>query len=92
MEAHARAGALAPAGRLFRRNLVNEMQRYLVFAGALVIFEIIRLFLPLLPLLQGQRDAATTIALIVLALGAVVYYQQRREQLPAHTWRAYKSR
>ena len=91
VEAYARATALAPAGRLFRRNLVNEMQRYLGFAGALVMFEIIRVFLPLLPLSQGQRDAATTIALIVLALCAVVYYQRRREELPADTWHAYKS-
>jgi tetratricopeptide (TPR) repeat protein len=91
LEAFARAAAIAPAGRVSRRNLVNEMQRYLGFAGALVIFEIIRIVLALLPLAASQRDAVTAITFIALALGAIVYYQRRREQLPPDAWKAYRS-
>ncbi len=91
VDAYARAAALAPTGRLSRRNLVNEMQRYLGFAAALVLFEIIALVLRLLPLSQSGHDAAIAITLVVLALGALVYYQRRREQLPADTWQVYKS-
>lgn len=40
---------------------------------------------------DGVRTAASVIAFILLALGALVYYQRQREQLPEEPWRACKS-
>lgn len=91
VEAYARAAALAPRAGLPRRNLVNEMQRYLGFAAAIVLFRVIDLFLRFLPLPAEIRGAALVLSLVLLTLGALVYYQRRREQLPDETWRAYKS-
>src|SRR5260370_27272431 len=91
VEAYARAAALSPDSRLPGGNLVREMQRYLGFAAALALFKVIDIGLHFVPMPDGVRTAATVIALILLTLGALVYYQRRREQLPDETWRAYKS-
>jgi tetratricopeptide (TPR) repeat protein len=91
VEAYARAAALSPDSRLPGGNLIREMQRYLGFAAALALFKVIDIGLHFVPMPDGVRTAATVIALILLTLGALVYYQRRREQLPDETWRAYKS-
>lgn len=91
LEAYARSTALLPAGRLARRNLVNEMQRYLGFAAAIVLFKVIDILLQFLPLSSGEHTAAIAIALIPLALGSLVFYQRRRDRLSTETWHAYKS-
>src|SRR5260370_5315648 len=91
VEAYARAAALSPDSRLPGGNLVREMQRYLGFAAALALFKVIDIGLHFVPMPDGVRTAATVIALILLTLGALVYYQRRLEQLPDETWRAYKS-
>jgi hypothetical protein len=37
------------------------------------------------------RTVTSVFAFVALALGGLVYYQRRREQLPDDAWRAYKS-
>jgi tetratricopeptide (TPR) repeat protein len=91
VEAFARASALLPKGTLPGRNLIREMQRYLGFAAAIVLFKAIDLLFRFLPLSSNARTAATLVAVVLLALGALVYYQRQRERLPEETWRAYKS-
>lgn len=91
VEAYARAAALSPESRASGVNLIREMQRYLGFAVALALFKVIEVALHLLPMPESARTAATVIAFILLALGALVYYQRRREQLPDEAWHAYKS-
>lgn len=91
VDAYAHAAALAPIGGLPRRNLVNEMQRYLGFAAAIVLFRIIDLLLQVLPLSPSVRGPTLVLSLVLLTLGALVYYQRRREMLPDETWRAYQS-
>jgi tetratricopeptide (TPR) repeat protein len=90
VEAYARAAALAPDSRLPGRNLIRDMQRYLGFAAALALFKIIDIGLHFVPMPDDARTV-TVIAVVLLALGALVYYQRQREQLPDETWRAYKS-
>jgi tetratricopeptide (TPR) repeat protein len=90
VEAYARATALAP-DRLPRANLVREMQRYLGFAVALALFKIIDIGMHFVPMPDDARTAVIVIAVVLLALGALVYYQRKRGQLPDETWRAYKS-
>ena len=91
VEAYARAAALAPTSRPASGNLVREMQRYLGFAAALALFKIIDIGLHFIPMPDDVRTIVTVIAVVLLALGALVYYQRQREQLPDETWRAYKS-
>jgi tetratricopeptide (TPR) repeat protein len=91
VEAFARAAALAPDSRLPGGNLVRDMQRYLGFAAALALFKVIDIGLHFVPMPDDARTIVTIIAVVLLALGALVYYQRRREQLPDETWRAYKS-
>src|SRR2546430_5980899 len=91
VEAYARAAALAPDSRLPGGNLVRDMQRYLGFAAALALFKIIDIGLHFVPMPDDARTIVTVIAVVLLALGALVYYQRQREQLPDETWRAYKS-
>jgi nitrate reductase gamma subunit len=40
---------------------------------------------------DDARTIVTVIAVVLLALGGLVYYQRQREKLPDETWRAYKS-
>jgi len=89
--AYARAAALSPTNRPAGINLVREIQRYLGFAAAIALFKIIDIGLHFVPIPDGPRTAATVVALVLLALGAFVYYQRQREQLPDEAWRAYKS-
>lgn len=89
--AYARASALSPGSRLPGGNLVREMQRYLGFAAAFTLFAVIDIALRFVPMPADARTAATLIAFALLALGALVHYQRRREQLPGDAWRAYKS-
>jgi len=91
VEAYARAAALAPNSRLTGGNLVRDMQRYLGFAAALALFKVIDIGLHLVPMPDDARTIITVLAVVLLALGALVYYQRQREQLPDETWRAYKS-
>jgi tetratricopeptide (TPR) repeat protein len=91
VQAYARAAALAPASPKPGGNLVRDMQRYLGFAAALALFKIIDIGLHFVPMPDDARTVVTVIAVVLLALGAFVYYQRRREQLPDETWRAYKS-
>jgi tetratricopeptide (TPR) repeat protein len=91
VEAYARSSALRPTAEVPGRNLINEMQRYLGFAAAIALFKIVDLLLHVLPLSAGAREAAALIALFLLALGALAYYQRRRDALPPETWRTYKS-
>ena len=91
VEAYARAAALAPNSRPASGNLVRDMQRYLGFAAALALFKVIDIGLHLVPMPDDARTVVTVIAIVLLALGALVYYQRQREQLPDETWRAYKS-
>jgi tetratricopeptide (TPR) repeat protein len=91
VEAYARAAALAPDSRLPGGNLVRDMQRYLGFAAALALFKVIDIGLHFVPMPDDVRTIVTVIAVVLLALGALVYYQRQREQLPDETWRAYKS-
>jgi tetratricopeptide (TPR) repeat protein len=91
VEAFARAAAQAPDSRLPGGNLVRDMQRYLGFAAALALFKVIDIGLHFVPMPDDARTIVTLIAVVLLALGALVYYQRRREQLPDETWRAYKS-
>ncbi len=91
VEAFARAAPLSPHNRLPGDNLVQEMQRYLGFAAAAVLFKVIDIGLRVVPMPEGVRTAASVVAFVVLALGALVYYQRQREQLPDEAWRAYKS-
>jgi tetratricopeptide (TPR) repeat protein len=91
VEAYARAAALSHDSRLPGGNLVREMQRYLGFAAALVLFRVVDIALRFAPMPAGARTAAEVIAFVLLALGALVYYQRQREQLPDEAWRAYKS-
>jgi tetratricopeptide (TPR) repeat protein len=91
VEAYARAAALSHDSRLPGGNLVREMQRYLGFAAALVLFRVVDLVLRFVPMSPDARAVAELIAVVVLALGALVYYQRQREQLPNEAWRAYKS-
>ena len=91
VEAYARAAALSHDSRLSGGNLVREMQRYLGFAAALVLFRVVDPALRFVPMPDGARTAAQVIAFVLLALGALVYYQRQREQLPDDAWRAYKS-
>jgi len=91
VEAYARATALLPNSRLPGGNLVREMQRYLGFAAAITLFKVIDIALRFVPMPPDARTAATVFAFVLLALGAVVYYQRRREQIPDDAWRAYKS-
>jgi nitrate reductase gamma subunit len=67
------------------------MQRYLGFAAALALFKVIDIGLHFVPMPDDVRTIVTVIAVVLLALGALVYYQRQREQLPDETWRAYKS-
>jgi len=90
VEAYARAAALSPDG-LPGRNLVREMQRYLGGAAALTLYWVIDIALRLVPMPDDARTAARVVVIVLLALGALVYYQRRREQLPDEAWRAYKS-
>jgi tetratricopeptide (TPR) repeat protein len=91
VEAFARAAAQAPDSRLPGGNLVRDMQRYLGFAAALALFKVIDIGLHFVPMPDDARTIVTVIAVVLLALGALVYYQRQREQLPDETWRAYKS-
>src|SRR6267378_3452392 len=91
VEAYARAAALAPASRRSGGNLVREMQRYLGFAAALALFKVIDIGLHFVPMPDDVRTIVIVIAVVLLALGALVYYQRQREKLPDETWRAYKS-
>ena len=91
VEAFARAASLSPHNRLPGSNLVREMQRYLGFAVAIALFKVIDIGLHFVPMPEGVRTAASVIAFVLLALGALVYYQRQREQLPDEAWRAYKS-
>jgi nitrate reductase gamma subunit len=61
------------------------------FAAALALFKIIDIGLHFVPMPDDARTIVTVIAVVLLALGALVYYQRQREQLPDETWRAYKS-
>lgn len=90
VEAYARAAALSPDS-LPGRNLVREMQRYLGGAAAFTLYWVIDIALRLVPMPEDARTAARVLVIVVLALGALVYYQRRREQLPDEAWRAYKS-
>jgi tetratricopeptide (TPR) repeat protein len=90
VEAYARAAALSPSP-LPRGNLVREMQRYMGFGAALSLWWVVDIILRLIPMPTDARTAATVFAFVALALGALVYYQRRREQLPLDAWRAYKS-
>ena len=67
------------------------MQRYLGFAAALVLFRVVDIAIRFVPMPDGARTAAQVIAFVLLALGALVYYQRQREQLPDDAWRAYQS-
>jgi tetratricopeptide (TPR) repeat protein len=89
--AYARAAALSPESHLPGRNLVPEMQRYLGFAAAIALFKVIDIGLHVVPMPDGIRTATLVVAAVLLALGALVYYQRQREQLPDEAWRAYKS-
>jgi tetratricopeptide (TPR) repeat protein len=91
VEAYARADALSPGSQTPRGNLVREMQRYMGFGAALSLWWVIDIVLRLVPMPADARTAATVLAFVALALGALVYYQRRREQLPVDAWRAYKS-
>jgi tetratricopeptide (TPR) repeat protein len=91
VEAYARAAALAPASPKAAGNLVRDMQRYLGFAAALALFKVIDIGMHFIPMPDDARTIVTVIAVVLLALGALVYYQRHREQLPDETWRAYKS-
>jgi len=91
VEAYARAAALAPASPKPAGNLVRDMQRYLGFAAALALFKVIDIGLHFVPMPDDARTVVTIIAVVLLAFGALVYYQRQREQLPEETWRAYKS-
>ena len=91
VEAYARAAALAPASPKPAGNLVRDMQRYLGFAAALALFKVIDIGLHFVPMPDDARTIVTVIAVVLLALGALVYYQRQREKLPDETWRAYKS-
>jgi tetratricopeptide (TPR) repeat protein len=90
VEAYARAAALSPDS-LPGRNLVHEMQRYLGGAAAFTLFWIIDIALRFIPIPEDARTAVRVLVVVLLALGALVYYQRRREQLPDEAWRAYKS-
>jgi len=90
VEAYARATALSPDS-LPGRNLVREMQRYLGGAAALTLYWLIDIALRIIPMPENARTATKVFAIVVLVLGALVYYQRRREQLPDEAWRAYKS-
>ena len=91
VEAFARAAALSPHNRLPGNNLVREMQRYLGFAAAAALFKVIDIGLHFVPMPESVRTATSVIAFVLLALGALVYYQRQREQLPDEAWRVYKS-
>jgi tetratricopeptide (TPR) repeat protein len=91
VESYARAAALGSNNRLPAANLVREMQRYLGFAVAFALFKIIDIGLRFVPMPNDARTVVTVIAVVLLTLGAFVYYQRQREQLPDETWRAYKS-
>jgi tetratricopeptide (TPR) repeat protein len=91
VEAYARAAALAPGSRQSAGNLVREMQRYMGFGAALSLWWVVDIVLRLVPMPTYARTAATVFAFVALALGGLVYYQRRREQLPLDAWRAYKS-
>jgi tetratricopeptide (TPR) repeat protein len=91
LEAYGQATALLPSSRLPGRNLVNGMQRYLGFGVAIILFKVFDILLHFLQLSPAQLDGATAVTVVLLALGALVYYQRRREQLPEETWRAYRS-
>jgi tetratricopeptide (TPR) repeat protein len=91
VEAYARAAELSPESRLPGGNLVREMQRYLGFAAALALFKVIDIGLHFVPMPDDARTVVTVIAFVLLAFGALVYYQRQREQLPGEAWRAYKS-
>ena len=67
------------------------MQRYLGFAAALALFKVIDIGFHFVPMPDEARTAATVIAVVLLALGALVYYQRQRERLAGEAWRAYKS-
>lgn len=90
VEAYARAAALSPDS-LPGRNLVREMQRYLGGVAAFTLFWIIDIALRFIPIPEDARTAVRVLAVVLLALGALVYYQRRREQVPDDAWRAYKS-
>ena len=90
VEAYARAAALSPDS-LPGRNLVREMQRYLGGAAALTLYWVIDIALRLVPMPEDARTAARVLVIVLLTLGAFVYYQRQREQLPDEAWRAYKS-
>jgi tetratricopeptide (TPR) repeat protein len=91
VEAYARAAALLPDSRLSGGNLVREMQRYLGFAAAFALFKAIDIGLHFVPMPDDTRTVVTVLAFVLLAFGALVYYQRQREQLPDEAWRAYKS-
>jgi tetratricopeptide (TPR) repeat protein len=91
VEAYARAAALAPANGLSGGNLVREMQRYLGFAAAIALFKGIDIGLHFIPMPEHTRTVVMMIAFVLLAFGALVYYQRQREKLPDEAWRAYKS-
>lgn len=90
VEAYARAAQLSPDS-LSGRNLVHEMQRYLGGAAAFTLFWLIDIALRFIPIPEDVRTAVRVLVVALLVLGAVVYYQRRREQLPDEAWRAYKS-
>lgn len=91
VEAYARAAALSPTNRLPGGNLIREMQRYMGFGAALTLWWVIDMVLRLVPMPTDARTAGKVFAFVVLALGGLVYYQRRREQLPDDAWRAYES-
>ena len=90
VEAYARAAALSPDS-LPGRSLVREMQRYLGGAAAFTLYWVIDIAIRFVPLPEDARTAARVLVIVLLVLGALVYYQRRREQLPDEAWRAYKS-
>lgn len=61
VEAYARAAALSPGSQLPGGNLVREMQRYLGFAAALVLFRVVDIALRFVPMPADARTAATAI-------------------------------
>jgi tetratricopeptide (TPR) repeat protein len=91
VEAYARAADLSPNNRLPGGNLIREMQQYMGVGAALTLWWVVDLVLRLVPMPTDARTVASVLAFVVLALGGLVYYQRRREQLPDDAWRAYKS-
>jgi tetratricopeptide (TPR) repeat protein len=91
VEAYGRAAALSRDSRLPGRNLVRETQRYLGGAAAFTVYWVIDIALRFIPIPEDARTAVRVLVVVLLALGALVYYQRRREQLPDEAWRAYKS-